>query len=164
MFDNKKDTLGCLFYYKILILPKIQESEDEIISKEIISYIKSSGVISNKKWIAWLESQGKQDIDISSFPKEQQAFMQKYVSFDKITLIKLLSERDATNAEIIESFEKQGEHKAADRIEPKKFNVGELVVNTITNNVEQIIEVTSNEYMCSGLLDLPSVTSPLCNM
>ena len=48
----------------------------------------------------------KQSPDISSFPKEQQVFMKKYTSFDKITLIKLL-------AEIIESFEKQGERKSA---------------------------------------------------
>ena len=55
----------------------------------------------------------KQSPDISSFPKEQQVFMKKYTSFDKITLIKLLAERDANSAEIIESFEKQGERKSA---------------------------------------------------
>lgn len=53
----------------------------------------------------------KQNPDISSFPKEQQVFMKKYTSVDKITLIKLLAERDANSAEIIESFEKQGEQK-----------------------------------------------------
>lgn len=36
--------------------------------------------------------------------------------------------------------------------ENAKFNVGDWVVNTITDNVEQIIEVTSNEYVCSGIL------------
>lgn len=55
----------------------------------------------------------KQSPDISSFPKEQQVFMKKYTSVDKITLIKLLAERDANSAEIIESFEKQGEWKPA---------------------------------------------------
>lgn len=37
--------------------PELKESEDEIIRKEIISYIKSSGAVSNKKWIAWLEGE-----------------------------------------------------------------------------------------------------------
>lgn len=36
--------------------------------------------------------------------------------------------------------------------ENAKFKVGDWVVNTITDNVEQIIEVTSNEYVCSGIL------------
>lgn len=36
--------------------------------------------------------------------------------------------------------------------ENAKFKVGDWVVNTITGNVEQIIEVTSNEYVCSGIL------------
>jgi len=84
-----------------------EESEDERIRKEIISALKFANVKGvYDKHIAWLE---KQDTDISSFPKEQQVFMRKYVSFDKITLIKLLAERDANNAEIIESFEKQDE-------------------------------------------------------
>ena len=89
------------------IFPELKESEDERIRKEIISALKFANVKGvYDKHIAWLE---KQDTDISSFPKEQQVFMRKYVSFDKITLIKLLAERDANNAEIIESFEKQDE-------------------------------------------------------
>lgn len=32
------------------------------------------------------------------------------------------------------------------------FREGDWVVNTITNDVEQIIDVTSNEYICTGLL------------
>lgn len=36
--------------------------------------------------------------------------------------------------------------------ENAKFKVGDWVVNTITGNVEQIIEVTSNEYVCYGIL------------
>lgn len=96
------------------LFPELTESEGERIRKALIEYLHTlpnhfshNGSLVTD-WIAWLE---KQSTDISSFPKEQQVFMKKYVSLDKITLIKLLAERDANNAEIIESFEKQGEHK-----------------------------------------------------
>ncbi len=39
------------------LIPEPQE-EDERIRKEIISYIKSSGAVTNPNWIAWLEKQG----------------------------------------------------------------------------------------------------------
>ena len=97
--------------------PELKGSESERIRKSLLEYLHTlpnhyahSGVCA-PEWIAWLE---KQDIDISSFPKEQQEFMLKYISLDKITLIKLLAERDANNAEIIESFEKQGKQKSID--------------------------------------------------
>ena len=98
------------------VFPELKESEDEKIRKALIKYYsfdKNGGShaldnITPKQIVVWLE---KQSIDISSFPEEQQVFMQKYTGLDKITLIKLLAERDANNAEIIESFEKQGERK-----------------------------------------------------
>lgn len=49
---------------------------------------------------------------------------------------------------IIAWFEKQGKQKPANKIEPE-FRIGDWIVNTITGNVEQIIDVTSNEYICS---------------
>lgn len=39
------------------LFPELKESENEKIRKEIMSYIKSSGAITNKQWIAWLEKQ-----------------------------------------------------------------------------------------------------------
>lgn len=33
-----------------------------------------------------------------------------------------------------------------------KFKVDDWIVNTITNDVEQIIDITNNEYICTGLL------------
>lgn len=54
------------------IFPELAESEDERISKEIISYIKNSTVCIDtdtfKKWIAWLEKQGDQK---SAWSEEQ---------------------------------------------------------------------------------------------
>ena len=38
----------------------VAESEDERIRKEILSYVKASGLKTNKKWIAWLEKQKEQ--------------------------------------------------------------------------------------------------------
>lgn len=43
-----------------LIFPELRESEDERIRKEIISYIKSSGAVTNSNWISWLEKQCEQ--------------------------------------------------------------------------------------------------------
>ncbi len=48
------------------LVPELKESEDEKIRKEIISYIKSSGVVTNKQWIAWLEKQGKEEYALKS--------------------------------------------------------------------------------------------------
>jgi hypothetical protein len=56
-----------------------------------------------KECIDWLEKQGT---DISLFLKEQQKYMEKYISLDKVTLIKLLAERDRNTEEITKSFEK----------------------------------------------------------
>ena len=41
------------------LIPELKESKDERIRKEIISYIKSSGAVTNPNWIAWLEKQGE---------------------------------------------------------------------------------------------------------
>ena len=100
------------------IIVREKESEDERIKKiisdillidsdEIREILDANNVLMQDVY-AWLE---KKDTNISSFPKEQQVFMKKYASLDKITLIKLLAERDANNAESIKSFEKQGKQK-----------------------------------------------------
>lgn len=107
------------FDVMLKVFPELKESEDEKIKKVLIELVKCnerSGYkllnnVSTSSMLDWLEKQGEQDTDISSFPEEQQVFMRKYVSLDKITLIKLLAERDANNAEIIESFEKQSNQK-----------------------------------------------------
>jgi ribosomal protein L16 Arg81 hydroxylase len=88
--------------------PELKESEDEkmkkiisdilLIDNDEIREILDANNVLMQDIDAWLE---KQSIDISSFPAEQQVFMQKYTGLDKITLIKLLAERDANNAEII---------------------------------------------------------------
>ena len=162
------------------IFSELSESEDERIRKALIEHIKGiykdscTEEISKERdmFLAWLE---KQSTDIFSFPKEQQVFMQKYVSLDKITLIKLLAERDANNAEIIESFEKQGEQspikehnvcdfcedrygcvnpcpvklieqKPTDKIEPK-FKIGDWVIGRATSNEpRQISEIIDQYY------------------
>lgn len=94
---------------------KENESEGEKIRKALISILKSDFDkdttiygISVGDIIAWLE---KQVIDISSFPNEEQKYMEKYTSLDKVTLIKLLAERDRNVEEITKSFEKQCEQR-----------------------------------------------------
>lgn len=50
------------------IIVREKESEDERIRKEIISYIKASGAVTNPNWITWLEKQGnKEEINEASY-------------------------------------------------------------------------------------------------
>ena len=46
------------------------------------------------------------------------------------------------------------EQNLIDKVEPM-FNVGDWIVNTITKEVEQVIEITCCEYICSGHLIVP---------
>ena len=136
------------------IFPELKESEDEKIRKALIKYYsfdKDGGShaldnITPKQIVAWLE---KQNIDISSFPEEQQVFMQKYTDLDKITLIKLLAERDANNAEIIESFEKQGEQKPVepqqDMLSQEKY--AKAVDECIYGEQNTNIQINPSEYI-----------------
>lgn len=133
------------------IIVKEKESEDENIRKVLINIVKGAcdkyGIkyqgkeITEEKLLAWLEKQG---VNISSFPKEQQAFMQKYVSLDKITLIKLLAERDVNNAEIIESFEKQGKQNLVNIDYISGIRKGLL---DIENNAENINGLTESQWV-----------------
>ena len=128
------------------IFPELAELNDEKIRKALVKYFTSK--ITNpdyeiygvpfKEVLAWLE---KQSSDISLFSSEQRKYMEKYISLDKITLIKLLAERDANNAEIIESFEKQGEqskkHDVCDTCDEKDSCISPCCVKLVEEQGEQ---------------------------
>lgn len=140
------------------LFPELEESGDEEIRKALIKLVKKAGEgyenvidgVSIENAISWLE---KQSTDISSFPKEQQMFMKKYVSLDKITLIKLLAERDANNAEIIESFEKLGEQKPV-----PKFKIGDTMrtlqeaKDEWTDGMPIVVSIDNEYYHCTNEL------------
>ena len=104
------------------IFPELKES-DERIREEIISYIKSSGAVTNQEWIAWLEKQGKNK------------------SIDDLTA------QEAMDIAVAKCFE-QGEQKPADKVEPK-FKVGDWVVLS-TSDGETVVQIDSIEYFKSG--------------
>lgn len=149
------------------LFPELKESEDERIRKDVISFVEQAidagyGIISKErkeKWIAWLEKKGEQKIPTEGeFPYNNPAdtldgeienIWEKLSCDNKFTATK-----DGFHEVVVHFvnwYEKQGEQKTTDKAEPK-FEVGDWIVNTITGNVEQIIEITSNEYVCSGTL------------
>jgi hypothetical protein len=122
--DNWSESIPQLSEALQTLIPELQDCEDERIREECIAAVKTAYADgeNRQKCIAWLEKQG---VDISSFPEEQRKYMEKYLSFDKVTLIKLLAERDRNVEEITKSFEKQ-EEKSTDKVEPK-FKVGDII-------------------------------------
>lgn len=101
------------------IIVKKEESEDERIRRQtikVLNYYKDAEKSEDRmpteidECIAWLEKQG---IDISSFSNEQRKYMEKYISLDKVTLIKLLAERDRNVEETTKSFENLDENTSA---------------------------------------------------
>ncbi len=93
---------------------------------EIHPISKVGDYIRNKECMDWLEKKGEQKVPINDF-KAKDWYVSKVDG--KIRNI----------------------YHSVDKVKPK-FEVGDWVVNTITNNVEQIIKVTNNEYDCSGNL------------
>lgn len=68
-----------------------------------------------------------------------------------ITFIVTTPKQRNSHPKWIAWLEKQGEQKPTGKVEPV-FKAGDWVVNTITKEVEQIIELTGSEYICSGHL------------
>ena len=133
------------------IFPELKESEDERIRKEILDCfvsMKKQGCFPSRhkeryeSWIAWLEKQG-----------EHANFRNKILIGDEVTRNQdgLLVNLSRLNRMAEKRGEKQGKKKPADKVKPT-FKVGDWVVNTITNEVEQVIEITDHEYVCSGHL------------
>lgn len=123
-FDGAKQVIKDLITY---IFPELKESDDERIRKGIIKFLidVNNGVYTKSEleiasWIAWLE---KQCSDISSFPESQRKYMEKYISLDKVTLIKLLAERDINVEECINSFEEQVNQKWNEEMKFRKFDI-----------------------------------------
>lgn len=88
------------------LYPELTESEDERIRKAMIECFKARGQGSFAGYpmstiIIYLE---KQKEDYFSFSEEQRKYMEKYISLDKVTLVKLLAERDKNTEEILSFF------------------------------------------------------------
>lgn len=144
------------------IFLELAESEDEKIIKSFIRLLKAFYDVNfptpegfeRKDMIAWLEKQGKQkptkniietwkDMRLEAY---QQASGNRHEPNYSDDNTKMFSLNDIDNI-----IEKMSEQKTADKYEPK-FKVGDWVINTITNEVEQVIELTDCEYVCSGHL------------
>ena len=120
-----------------------KESEDEKTRKKIVAIFKTITDCDEKereKILNWLE---KQKEDYSSFPEEQRKYMEKYIPLDKVTLVKLLAERDENAKKIIESFEKQNAEKPI-------FKVGDTIIakdgNCIPKELFHIEKIEDDTY------------------
>lgn len=111
--------------------------------------------------LAWLEKQGKSlrqraDVIIANMLDDKiDGIQRELIEFAANAIeapwLEIIKSADCYAQRIRNIIDEQDEQKSADKVE-SKFHEGDWVVNTITNNVEQIIEVTSNEYICSGNL------------
>ena len=121
------------------IYPELAESEDDMIRKALIDLVKCnerSGYkllnnIPTSSMIAWLEKQGH---------------LMKALQITNRRVGELIEE----NYYLKENLKKQSKQKP--NIIVLKFKVGDWIINTITKEVEQVIELTDCEYICSGHL------------
>lgn len=112
----------------LYIFPELKESEDENIRKDIIWCLKHSGI----------KESSPINPHVTTIKRDAIAWLEKQGKKPQgKSALEAINEEKADNA---------------NKIEPK-FHKGDWVVNTITNVVEQIIDITSNEYICSvGLI------------
>jgi hypothetical protein len=117
------------------IFPELKESEDERIRKEIISYIKSSGAVTNSNWISWLEKQGEQK---SSWSEEDEARLE--------TTIKLIEENPYNSKQVV-----NGIVNWLKSIKPQKhWKPSEEQLRAIINSAQGLYQCKEKEV----LLDL----------
>ena len=141
--------------------PELKESEDEQSKKWILEYLYDGLRKSDEQFkgqfkaaIDWFEKQGEQNLtkNIVETWKDmrlevyQQASGNRHEPNYSDDTTKMFSLND-----IDEIIEKMSEQKLVDNVEPK-FKVGDWVINTITKEVEQVIELAGCEYICSGHL------------
>ena len=143
------------------IFPELKESEDETIRKELVGFIqdeidsinrlvsgdyddRDADDIAHQRWcekvLAWIKKQGEHKPVISD-----EAIREGVAHFG-------ITQYQINNwLKKYVDVEKQDEKNELRKIEPK-FKVGDWVINTITKEVEQVIELTDCEYICSGHL------------
>jgi len=121
------------------VFPELKESEDERIRKKLISYFSAvkgfstleyNYGITNEEAVDWLKKQGDKDKLI----KELGEYKVKY-----------------TQETLGQYLEKQGEHKSADKVEPK-FHEGEWVTDGICKCQIRFIDDTQYWYSKNCIL------------
>ena len=92
------------------IFPELKDNDDERFKKYLLllcedALLNNEGILlsvsTTEKLKKWIEKQE----DYSEFTERQQKYIEKYKHLDKITLIKLLAERDMNTEEVISSFD-----------------------------------------------------------
>ena len=140
-----------------VLVPELKESEDERVRKEIISYIKSSGAVTNSNWIAWLEKQGE-NVYNEELSKSLHEVICYFINNPNIPYLK----REIVSKKIIpyvEKIEKQGSQNLANsaktcKVEPKviipKFRVGDIIRLKVSDAEYKITEISDGYYRGKG--------------
>jgi len=144
------------------IFPELAESEDERIRKEIIAFLtyyhtgQGNSLKYDDGWIAWLEKQGKKIKPIEGFNTE----FERQISHIIASTINKEYEYTEDSVKWVSNallnyakheFEKQGEQKPADKIEPK-FKVGDWIVcKNGGESVYRVSELTTTGYKITNL-------------
>ena len=135
------------------IFPELKESEDEQTRREIRNFIWGypDKLPERDKWLAWFE---KQDEKVTNINGEDYGIDGLYHAIrilertvGKVTGYQsddgILEHKAAINA-VKELYEKQGENKHTDKVEPK-FKVGDWITNG--DYIWKIVEVTPLDYI-----------------
>ena len=109
-----KDSFGCVHIKPEEIFPELKkENKDEELRKCTIALLKigrEKGFYdfprAVNKCIDWLERQKE---DYSGFDETQRKYMEKYIGLDKVTLVKLLAERDENVEATLKNFANEDE-------------------------------------------------------
>ena len=122
--------------------PELKESEDERVSKEIISAIKEDWP-GHTDWIAWLEKQGEQE----AWTEEDKKMLKWVIGYleNKMLNAPMGEERTACKNAIVWFEKLKDEQKSVDKVEPK-FKVGDLIKYDKDGEVNRVVEITSDGY------------------
>ena len=147
------------------IFPELKESEDEMIIKELISFVSNDGwkftkltKEEKKSWIAWLEKQ-KSTLPKWKYKKDNTPLLRDSIILNKYGCVaKSPSGAIVSDVWVLdydelaklpkEEIEKQGKLKPIDKVEPK-FKVGDWIAYNHNPNLppRKIIQITNEHYV-----------------
>ena len=144
------------------LFSELKESEDEMIKKELISFLQLPhpqfvGERKQEKWIAWLEKQCE-EIDLANreywrgYREGKQEILDKYANLEKQG--EQPQGKSALEAVKEEKVDNQNCVKPVNNVEPK-FKVGDWIIHDknikLANSLMLVTSKDNNEYLCKDI-------------